>query len=278
MAARLKQHLEWIPAALRAVHCFRDWPRDVLDPMEAAAELWRFAKGESVAERGDSPQGLWIVAAGSLTSHRATPTGKYYLQGVLWPGHIIGLMPILDGWPMPLSHAARRESLVVFVPRAALAEALNNARCLRDLCVLMCTRSRGDYEGLFSSNADSLSCRLAKMLAFLPRRAIFPPEGSPGGAGQADPAPIDLAQDELASMLGLARQTLNRALQPFLQDGIVVRQGDAIRVVNFKKLLARMEEDEPLSDIWRDEILSWDERLRQSDPGIAKLAARDARL
>jgi hypothetical protein len=43
-----------------------------------------------------------------------------------------------------------------------------------------------------------------------------------------------------ASMLGVACPILNRAMARFLRDNVVVRDGDAIRVVNFKGLLAIM--------------------------------------
>ncbi|HWA88867.1 MAG TPA: Crp/Fnr family transcriptional regulator [Rhizomicrobium sp.] len=261
MAARLRQQLELIPTALRAVRCFADWPEPVLAKMTSAAELWRYRKGEAVAERGDPPKGLWIVAAGSFTAHRSAPNGTYYLQGVLWPGYMFGLMPALDGIVMPLSHAARCDSLVVLVPLSALGDVLNDVRYLRDLCLSMCRGSRVDYENLFSFGVDSLACRVAKMLAYLQRRAVFPVDAPPGSPAWIDPAPIDLTQDELASMTGVARQTLNRALQTFVQEGVVVRDGDAIKVANFKKLLAHMEETEPLHEIWRNEILSWDERV-----------------
>jgi len=273
VAKRLTHHLELIPQALRAVRCFDDWPAEVLARMTAAAELWHYEKGQVVAERGDPPKGLWIIASGSLTSHRTAPNGKYYLHGVLWPGYMIGLMPVLDDWPMPWSHAARRDSHVAFVPRAALVEALNDARCLRDISTLLCQRSRVDGETIFTRTAESLNCRLAKTLAYLPRRSLIPID-DPGDPSWADPSPIDLTQEELAATLGVARQTLNRALQLFLQEGIVVRDGDAIRVVNFRKLLAYMEENEPLYQDWRAEIVTWDERLRRSDPSIAALEAR----
>ena len=49
-----------------------------------------------------------------------------------------------------------------------------------------------------------------------------------------------------------------------LRDNIVVRDSDSIRVIDFKGLLAIMEEDEPLAPEWRAEILGWDEKLREA--------------
>ncbi|HTT99151.1 MAG TPA: Crp/Fnr family transcriptional regulator [Rhizomicrobium sp.] len=241
-----------------------------MDILERSAEVWHYKRGETIAERGDPAPGVWIIASGSTTSHRSTPNGIYFLQGVLWPGDMFGVNPVIDGWPMPLSHSARRDSLIVLIPRAALFETLRDAERMRSFCTQACLSARSTYESVFAACAESVTCRLAKYLSFLPRRAAFDSMGEPGSPTWVDPAPIDLTQDELAAMLGVARQTLNRTLAPFLRQGIVVRDGEQIRVANFRKLLPYMEENEPLPDIWRNQILSWDEHLRKAEPNRLK--------
>jgi CRP-like cAMP-binding protein len=253
-----------IAAALRGTRLFDGWPDSALDSLQDAAELWRYDKGEVVAEHGDPPKGLWLVVNGSLFGYRSTSNGKYFLQGINWPGEVFGLMPVIDGWSMPLSHSARGDCLLVFIARAAMMQAFGDGERMRSAAVFLCARSRIDYEALFTTSVESLRCRLAKYLAYLPRRSVFISEGPPGDRLWVDPSPVDLTQDEIASMMGIARQTLNRAMAPFLQDNIVVRDGDMIRVVDFKKLLAVMEENDPLHPLWRAEILSWDEKARQA--------------
>jgi CRP/FNR family transcriptional regulator, cyclic AMP receptor protein len=255
-----------IGAALRAPRCFADFPQSEMDILERSAEAWHYTRGETIAERGDPPSGLWVIASGSVTGHRTTPNGKYFLQGVLWPGDLFGLMPLIDGWPMPLSHAARRDCLIVFVSRAALLETLRDASRMYSVCAQICARNRVDYEAVFTASVESLRCRLAKYLAYLPRRSTFLSMGEPGSPTWVDPSPIDLTQDELAAMLGVARQTLNRTLAPFLRQGIVVRDGEQIRIASFRALLPYMEENEPLPDVWRAQILNWDEHLRKGEP------------
>ena len=268
MGTRVKAPREVVRAALRSPRCFADFPQSEVDILERSSEAWHYARGEIIAERGDPASGLWIIASGSVTGHRSSPNGKYFLQGVLWPGDMFGLMPVMDGLPMPLSHAARRDCLVIFIPRAALLETLRDAGRLYGVCTYLCARSRIDYEGIFIRSAESLTCRLAKFLAYLPRRAVFLSSGEPGSPTWVDPAPIDLTQDELAAMLGVARQTLNRTLALFFRQGIVVRDGEQIHVASFRKLLPYMEENEPLIDVWRAEVLSWDEWLKKGEPGI----------
>lgn len=53
------------------------------------------------------------------------------------------------------------------------------------------------------------------------------------------------------------RRTINRTTTPFLREGVIVR------VVNFRRLLAIIEEEDEIPpEQWRAEILSRDERLR----------------
>jgi CRP/FNR family cyclic AMP-dependent transcriptional regulator len=270
MGVRIVGQEKLIAAALRGTRLFADWPESALQPLQDAAELWRYEKDEVIAERGDPAKGLWLLAAGSVVGYRSSPSGRYQIFGIIWPADVFGLMPVIDGWPMPLSHAARRQALIVFIPLSTMLAALADGERMHAVAVFMCARSRVEYEGMYTSAVDSLRCRLAKYLAYLPRRSIFVSEGPPGSPGWVDPSPVDLTQDELASMLGVARQTLNRAMRPFLQNGIVAREGDVIRVVDFRRLLAIMEENEPLLPAWRAEILSWDEKVRQTKDNIPR--------
>ena len=65
-------------------------------------------------------------------------------------------------------------------------------------------------------------------------------------------------------MIGVSRQTINGELAPLIREGIVVREGNSLRVAKFRELLAVMEEDEPLPTLLRAVVLSWDEKLRQT--------------
>ncbi|HEY2070345.1 MAG TPA: Crp/Fnr family transcriptional regulator [Rhizomicrobium sp.] len=264
MGIRVNGQPKLIAAALRGIRLFADWPDTALQPLHDTAQLWRYKKGETVVERGDPATGVWGVVTGSATSGRNAANGTYYLQGVQWPGEVFGLTAAIDGFTSPFSHGTRTDALLVLIPRAAFLEALYaDPAHLRSLLAFISTRTRVEYEAGYTHIAEPLSCSLAKLLAFLPRRSLVISDSQPGSPGWIDPAPVDLTQDELAAMMGVARQTVNRAMMSFLQNNIVARDGEAIRVVNFKKLLAIMEEIEPLPEEWRIEILSWDERARR---------------
>ncbi len=263
MGVRLTSQTRLIKDALRRAPIFANWPPAALQSLEVASELWRYRKGETIVERGDPARGMWLVVGGSVSSFRRYGSSRYMLIGILWPGDVTGLLSTIDGGSMPESASARTDVLLIFIPRTALEFAMQDNACFRSLALALSFRARNTNEALYLQATDSLRCQVAKYLVYLPRRSSLKMStGTPRSATWIDPAPVDVTQSELAAMLGVARQTVNRVMMEFLRKRIVARDGESIRVIDFRGLLAVMEEDEPLPDIWRDEILSWDETTR----------------
>ena len=278
MSVRVTDQEKVLAGALRDTHLLGDWPVSTIQRMRERAELWVYKEGEVIAEYGDEPRGLWGIASGCVISYRTSLNKKTFLQGPHWPGDVFGLTAALDGHPSPLTHAARSVSLVYLIPRSVLRTVLlENADAAHCTSIFLCMRSRVEYEGMYAAAVSSLRCRVAKHLAYLARRRLMLLEAAPDGAG-GGPSPVDLTQSELASMIGISRQTLNRTLAPLLRADIVVRENDTIRVVSFKKLLTIIEEDEPATPAWRAEILSWDEKLRQLTTNKAPIGAGTANV
>src|SRR5262249_220636 len=76
--------------------------------------------------------------------------------------------------------------------RAPFQAALRDLNRMCDVATFLCHRSRIEFESLFTACVESLTVRLAKYLAYLPRRSLFPSEGPPGGPGWIDPSPTHL--------------------------------------------------------------------------------------
>jgi len=227
MSVRVIDQEKVLAGALRDTHLFGDWPQSAIQRVREQAELWIYQDGEVIAEYGDAPRGLWGIASGCISSYRTSLNKKTYLQGPHWRGDVFGLTAALDGHPSPLSHAARAVSLVFLVPGSVLRAVLrDNADAAHAVSVFLCMRSRVEYEGMYAAAVSSLRCRVAKYLAYLARQRLMLLETPLDGDG-SDPLPVDLTQGELAAMMGISRQTLNRTLAPFLQANIVVRENDA---------------------------------------------------
>ena len=181
MASRISDSLKLREQSLRACRLFDGWPEARLREACAAAELWRYEEGEIVAERYEPAKGLWVIAAGSLASYRDSPGGRHMISGLNWPGDVIGLLPMLDGHVMPLSHVTRIASVLALIPAATFRAILRaDTQALASTAHFQSMRNRIDYEALYTKTIDSKRCQLAKYLAYLPRRAVFLSEGAPG--------------------------------------------------------------------------------------------------
>lgn len=269
---KLTVQASWIGEALDKAPFFAGWTPSVRGKFIEAAELWRYSKGERVGEMFDPCPGLHLVVGGSLLNYRSSPSGRYSLNAVMWPGDVIGLAPMIDGGVRPETAEARTDSLLLFFPKAVVEIAMADNVCLRAMSRALAFRWRVAMEAAYLRSFDTARCQIAKLLAYLPRRtSLVMSFGPPGTQAWIDPAPVDVTQGELAAMLGMARQTVNRVLGEFQRRGIVVRDGEAIRVISFRGLLSVMEEDEPLPPDWRAEILSWDELSKPATPDMPPL-------
>lgn len=263
VGVKLALQTKWVGDILRATVFFSSWPEPILSKLSEGAELWRYNKGERIGERYDPCPGLHMVVSGSLSLFRNSPSGRHLLFGIAHPGDVIGLASLLDSYVRPETVEARSDALLVFLPKPALDPAMADVVCLRSLARAVAFRWRILHESYHTLAMDSVRCRIAKNLAYLPRRStLFMSFGPPGTQALIEPSPVDVTQSEIAAMMGMARQTVNRVLSEFLRKGIVARDGEAIRVISFKGLLAVMEEDEPAPADWRAEILSWDEQMK----------------
>ncbi|HEX3675678.1 MAG TPA: Crp/Fnr family transcriptional regulator [Rhizomicrobium sp.] len=271
MATRVFDRSDLIGATLRKVDLFAKWPADVIAQMATAAQLWRYAKGESVYQAGTPPAGVFILVDGSLFVRRSWPNGKQMATTISRPGWPNGVMAAWDGIEYPYDGVARSDLHAVLVPRASfLVAARGDPKRIEDLLNFASTQSRQDIEALHTRAIGSLRCLMAKYLAYLSRPSMHLSLEEPDAV---DPGAFDVTQDELAAMLHTSRQTVNQLMKAMEREGVLKREGNRLRIVNFLKLLAIMEEDEPVHPAWRDQIVAWNAKLQTMDaknPGGAR--------
>jgi CRP-like cAMP-binding protein len=264
-----------IGATLRKVDLFSKWPADVIDKMAAASQLWRVAKGEAIMEANTPPVGVYVLADGSAINGRVWPSGKQMATTIVRPGWTMGLTATWDGVEYVYTHTARSDLHVVLIPRADfLVAARGDAKRLEDIIMFTCSQIRQDTEALHTRANGSLQCLMAKYLAYLARPSAHMSLQEPD---PVDPTAFDVTQEELAAMLSTTRQTVNQLMKAMEREGVLVRESNRLRIIDFLKLLAIMEEDEPIFPVWREQIIAWDAKLKAAKakplrPGQADIA------
>ena len=189
------------------------------EALAAVAKRRRFGRGEVVFLKDDPGESLFIIEEGSVRIYLPSAQGTDLTLAVLGPGDFFGDMALLDGMPRSAGATALRETGTVALDRADFT-AVIQSRPEAAMAVLasVAGRLRETNELAGDMAFLHLGARLAKKLLEL---------AAAHGVQRPDGLLLDLAltQEELANMLGVTRESVNRHLSLFRREGVIGSQG-----------------------------------------------------
>lgn len=184
----------------------------------ALATSRRVRRGQVLFSEGDESDALYVVGTGRVAVLLTSPRGEELVLAVLGPGDALGELSVLDGRPRSAAARALEDSELVAVPSRALRALLAGSP---GLALSWALEMSGTVRRLTGVTGDlvflDLSRRLAKLLL----------EGAARDRGDRDVA-LGLTQSEVAARLGVARQSVNRALSSLQSRGWVQVVGSHI--------------------------------------------------
>jgi CRP/FNR family transcriptional regulator, cyclic AMP receptor protein len=207
-----------VVAELRRTELFVDADPARLVPLAARAFVRRFTAGQVLFTEGEPSDHLYVVRTGRVRVLVLSPHGGRMTLAVLGPGDTIGELSMIDGQPRSASAEAVGDTELVTLPAADVRAAL---RADPALLFAAATQLAAMVRRLTGETADlvflDLPRRLAKLLLTEARQDT------------AGPLRVDLrmSQSELAAMLGVTRQSLNRALAGLVRHGWIGSDGSA---------------------------------------------------
>ncbi|RXD06731.1 Crp/Fnr family transcriptional regulator [Sphingomonas sp. UV9] len=192
------------------------------DALLREARIERFAAGARIYGLGDPPNGLWAVLKGQVRLKGVSVNGVELLALIVRPGTWFGELSTFDGLPRPHEATTFGTTSLLHVPMTAFVHAAAlQPELYRDLGLLVCAHQRTALRFIANSIGQSIRVRLA--LALL--RASVAGDGT-----------VTIRQDELAAIVGIARQTLNRHLKTFEREGVVAVAYAKIRILDMAGL------------------------------------------
>lgn len=222
-----------VHASLRLALQSDDWFASCSGPLQefllTASTQRRLADGEPLFIRGDDAGGLHCVLAGSLSIGANHASGSASMLAHLEPYQWFGEISLIDGQPRTHDAVARGESMVLVVPRAALLDWLAlHPQAWQEIARLACNKLRLAFHVLEEWGQLSLEQRLARRLWLLAQGY--------GGRSTAPRRRIRLSQEAMAQMLGVSRQSANKALQVLEQRGLVRRHYGEVELLDLGAL------------------------------------------
>jgi CRP-like cAMP-binding protein len=226
-----------LSAALGEVPLFRDLPGDDLDVMAQACRVRRFRRGEVIFHQGDPGDALHVILTGRVKISSPSETGVEAILTTLRPGEFFGALALIDGAPRSATATAVDASETLVLPRERFRQLINERPEVRDLVFAELARElRRLTNHVEELHFLDITGRLAAQLV---RMAEEQERGQPE-RGEALPDEIRLegtiTQGELAAMVGSTRQSVNKLLGYFTDDGLIRQERDAIVVTDLAGL------------------------------------------
>ena len=195
----------------------------------------RIADGALLGTRG-SPADEWCgVAKGSVRVSSVSLSGKQVSLTYVEPGVWFGDIALFDGLPRTHDANAHGETTLLVVRKPDFRDILaHHTELYEALLRLNCRRLRLMFDVVEDLNTRPLAARLAKQILLLARSY---------GVAQGEEIRIglQLAQEDLAQLLGASRQRVNQELKGFERDGAVRIEPTRLVVLSKEKLLAIAE-------------------------------------
>jgi CRP/FNR family cyclic AMP-dependent transcriptional regulator len=194
-----------------------------LERVGAGMRMRRFRRGEVIFHQGDPGDALFIVMTGAIKIMLPSDTGDEAILATLRPGDVFGELALLDGAPRSATATTLEATETLILPRDQFRELLATEPAIRDaLLAAIAGELRRLTNHVEELHFLDIAGRLAARLARLAEEQGMPADG---GDIKLD-GPI--TQGELAAMVGSTRQSVNKLLGFFVDDGLIRMDRDAI--------------------------------------------------
>ncbi|GAB2746455.1 Crp/Fnr family transcriptional regulator [Melaminivora jejuensis] len=178
----------------------------------------RFKDGALIAARGDPPEEWIACARGAVRVSSTSISGKQITLTYVEPGIWFGDVAFFDGEQRTHDAYAHGDTTIVCVARGDFRKILAQHVELYDALLRLHARRIRVLFGLVEDlNTLPLRARLAKQLLHLVRSYGVPNLAN----GDEIRISLQLAQEELAQLLGASRQRVNQELKSMEREAII---------------------------------------------------------
>jgi len=187
----------------------------------------RFRRAEVLFHQGDPGDALFVVISGAIKISLPSEEGDEAILATLRSGDFFGELALLDGAPRSATAIALEPTETLVLPRTRFRDLIASEPAIRDtLLAALAGELRRLTTHVQELHFLDITGRLAARLS---RLAVSQGVDAGDGTVRLD-AP--LTQSDLAAMIGTTRQTVNKLLGIFAEDGLLRLERDAIVVLD----------------------------------------------
>ncbi len=216
-----------IVPVLRDLPFFQGVRDSTLERLAARCVPRAVGEGFSLFRSGEHCTGLYLVLDGRVRIYRTAPDGREQTLAVEGPGRPVAELPLFDGGPYPASAATVIPSRLAFLPRAEFEHAFRTEPEVASAVVrALGSRLRHLVQLVETVAFRDVAARLAMLLADYADR-----QGTDDGDSVL--VTLDRTQEQLATEIGTARESVSRAFKQLRKQGLLRdHEGDTLRLAS----------------------------------------------
>ncbi len=197
-----------------------------LEKLSEERETRRYRKKDFIYMEGDHPKRLYFIASGKVKTSLVNDLGKAYITRVYNAGDFLGYNALLLDSKYKENATALEDSEISFIPKEDFMALIHNNRNFSARFIKMLSNNvQEKEEQLLSLAYNSIRKRVSETLVILFDK--YQQDGT---------ARISMLRDDLAAMVGTAKESVIRTLTEFKNDGLIKIESGTIIIEDKSKL------------------------------------------
>jgi CRP-like cAMP-binding protein len=187
-----------------------------LDALLRLASPRHIKARQTVCRKGEQGDELYIITNGKLKVCSSSNDGREAILAIIEEGDVFGEMSIIDGHPRSADVVAVQDTEILVIHRRQFLPFLeaHPQACLALLTALI-QRLRGADALVEDMHFLDIRTRLAKTLI---RLALNHGRTTAGGGIRID---LKLSQEDLGNLVGATRESVNKQIRAWVEEGIL---------------------------------------------------------
>ncbi len=218
---------------VRQLNALKSLNKDQLKRISDSKVYKSIKKGNFIFEEGEKLNGVFCVRDGVSKLSKMSENGKDTIVKIATRGEVLGKRSVITEEKTNLSAIAINDMEMCFIPKAHLLENINNNPQFAKAILLQMAKDLKFADNVIVNIAQKkVKQRLAEALLYLDKNFGIDAEGF---------IAMTLTREDIANILGTAKETCIRTLMNFKKQDWIITDGKRIKIKDHNTLLKLAE-------------------------------------
>jgi len=199
---------------------------DLKNFLDDNGETIHFSEGDFIYKQGEHSNSIYLISKGAVKCHNLNEKGKELITALYKEDELFGYTSFIQNIPYQESATAIKNTTLVCITKNVLKEVLeNNHQVALELIQLLTDNIFNVKEQLLQMAYGSVNKKTAQTIIKFSEKLNKTPN-----------EPIKISRNDLASVAGIATETLIRTMTLFKKQGLIEIEGRNIKILDLEKL------------------------------------------